>query len=126
MNLSKETEQVLIMKLLGLDTDSTDQSKDIASGMIGKVCMVRTYSAGVHFGELVSRNGREAVLKNSYRIWKWSGAASLSQLAMEGSNDRSNCKIARPENEKLLTGVIEITPMTATAIESLTSELWTV
>ena len=41
--------------------------------------IVRTYSAGVFAGTLVSRNGKEVVLENARRLWYWAGAASLSQ-----------------------------------------------
>lgn len=41
--------------------------------------IVRTYSAGVFAGNLVSRNGREVVLSDARRLWYWAGAASLSQ-----------------------------------------------
>ena len=51
--------------------------------MIGRVCMVRTYSAGVFLGTLKSREGKEVVLKDARRMWYWDGAASLSQLATE-------------------------------------------
>ena len=57
-----------------------------------KYVIVRTYSAGVFAGELESKNGQEVVLRNARRIWYWSGAASLSQLAMEGTSDPMNCK----------------------------------
>ena len=36
--------------------------------IIGKICMVRTYSAGVFLGEVVSRTGKEVYLKNARRI----------------------------------------------------------
>ena len=58
----------------------------------GKYVIVRTYSAGVFAGNLVSRKGQEVVLKNARRLWYWSGAASLSQLAVEGVKDPSQCK----------------------------------
>ena len=57
-----------------------------------KYVIVRTYSAGVFAGTLVSRTGQEVVLRNARRLWFWSGAASLSQLAMEGTQDPANCK----------------------------------
>ena len=87
--------------------------------LIGKVCMVRTYTAGVFAGEVVSRDGKEFVLKDARRIWYWSGAASLSQLAMEGTSDPENCKFPAPVEHVLLTEVIEVIPMTAKAIESI-------
>ncbi len=81
--------------------------------------MVRTYSAGVHAGYLKERNGKEVTLLESIRIWKWAGAASLSQLAMEGTNDPGNCKFAMPVNTILLTEAIEIIDMTDTAKQSV-------
>ena len=54
--------------------------------------IVRTYSAGVFAGNLESRNGREVVLRSARRIWYWDGAATLSQLAMEGTSKPENCK----------------------------------
>ena len=63
--------------------------------------MVRTYSAGVHVGYLKSRERKEVELLESIRIWYWDGAASLSQLAMEGTNNPSNCKFAMPLSTSL-------------------------
>lgn len=34
-----------------------------------KFVIVRTYSAGVFAGDLVSQKGKEVALKNSIRIW---------------------------------------------------------
>lgn len=36
-----------------------------------KPVIVRTYSAGVHFGYLALRNGREVTLHNARRCWRW-------------------------------------------------------
>ena len=57
-----------------------------------KYVIVRTYSAGVFAGELESRKGQEVVMRNARRLWYWDGAASLSQLAMEGTSKPQNCK----------------------------------
>jgi hypothetical protein len=81
--------------------------------------MVRAYSAGVFAGYLVSRNGKEMELARARRIWYWSGAASLSQLAMEGTNDPDNCKFPCEVQSIILTEVIEIIPCTAAAMESI-------
>ena len=114
--LSKETKQNLILSLLGLDETKTT-SHQVASSMIGKVCMFRTYSAGVHFGELVERDGKECLVKNSRRVFYWSKACSLSQLAMEGSVNISECKIAMEVPELFLSEVIEIIPMGSEAFK---------
>ena len=87
--------------------------------MKGKYCMVRTFSAGVFAGTIVSRKGKEVLLKNARRIWYWAGAASLSQLAMSGTSSPDKCKFPEPVNEVLLTEVIEIIPITSVAKKSI-------
>lgn len=75
----------------------------------GTQVLIRTYSAGVHFGTLESREGQEVHLKNARRLWSWSGALSLSEIAMKGV-DIKNSKISVPVDEILLTQAIEIIP----------------
>lgn len=70
--------------------------------------IVRTYSAGVFAGYLVRRKGKEVELKDARRIWKWEGAASLSQLAQSGTSSPQNCKFPEPVSQVILTEVIEI------------------
>lgn len=41
------------------------------SAMIGKKCIVRTYSAGVWFGEISKKSGNEVIVKNARRMWQW-------------------------------------------------------
>lgn len=53
--------------------------------MLGKRCLIRTYSAGVHIGDVKSIDGMEVLLENSLRLWKWEGGGlSLSSVANEG------------------------------------------
>lgn len=87
--------------------------------MIGKYVIVRTYSAGVHAGTLKSKDSKEVVLTDSRRIWYWDGAASLSQLAMEGTRKPENCRFTVAVPEILLTEAIEIIPCTDQARESI-------
>ena len=81
--------------------------------------MVRTYSAGVFYGKLKSRKGKEVVLTNARRVWYWSGAASLSQLATEGTKKPSECKFPCAVAEMALTEAIEILAVTPAALKSL-------
>ena len=74
--------------------------------MIGKDVIVRTYSAGVHFGKLASRNGKEVVLKDARRIWYWEGAFTISAVARLGISAKSKISVEVPEI--LLTEAIEI------------------
>ena len=81
--------------------------------------IVRTYSAGVFAGELEKREGREVILRNVRRLWYWDGAASLSQLAMEGVKKPENCKFPCELDKIILTEAIEIIPCTEKAIKSI-------
>lgn len=85
----------------------------------GKCVIVRTYSAGVFMGELVSRKGQEVVLTNARRIWQWAGAASLSQLAMEGTSNPSGCKFPCPVDRVELLQAVEILDVTPKAKQSI-------
>lgn len=84
-----------------------------------KYVIVRTYSAGVFAGELESRNGQEVILNNARRIWYWSGAASLSQLAMEGTSKPKECKFPCEVSQVILLQAIEILNVTDKAKESI-------
>lgn len=81
--------------------------------------IVRTYSAGVFAGNLVSRKGQEVIMTNARRLWRWAGAASLSQLAMEGTNDPGNCKFPCEVSYLELTQAIEILEVSAVAEKSI-------
>lgn len=90
-----------------------------------KYVIVRAASAGVFAGYLASREGTEAVVKRARRLWYWSGAASLSQLAMEGTKKPNDCKFPCEVSEILVTGVIEILDVTAKAKASIESvKVW--
>lgn len=87
--------------------------------LTGKYCIVRTYSAGVFAGILDDRQGREAELLDARRIWHWEGAASLSQLAMEGTKLSDKCKFPCPVSRVQLTEVIEVIPCSEEATRSI-------
>jgi len=89
--------------------------------MIGKYCIVRTYSAGVFAGIVKYRKGQEVELTNARRIWYWSGAASLSQLANEGTSDPDNCKFPAAVKSVTLLQAIEIIPVTSKGQKSIES-----
>lgn len=84
-----------------------------------KYVIARTYSAGVFAGHLKSMKGKEIVLNDARRVWYWDGAASLSQLAMEGTNKPDKCKFPCEVDEVILTEVIEVIPCTKEAMESI-------
>ena len=86
-----------------------------------KYCIVRTYSAGVFAGYVEKREGKEGVIRQARRLWKWSGAASLSQLAVDGVANPSDCKFPCEVESTELTEIIEVIPCTKKAQESINS-----
>lgn len=87
--------------------------------------IVRCYGAGVFYGEIASRNGQEAELVNVRQIWRWSGAASLMQLASEGVSRPRDCKFTVEVKSLVVTQVIEIIPCTDEAMKSIDAvEVW--
>ena len=85
----------------------------------GDYIICRTYSAGVFAGTLVSRNGQEVELTQARRLWYWEGAASLSQLAMEGVKKPENCKFPCEVSSVVLLNAIELLPVTKQARDSI-------
>lgn len=81
--------------------------------------LIRTYSAGVHFGVLKRRDGKEVELTTARRIWYWNGAASLSQMAINGVSKPDDCKFSVPVPIITLTEAIEIIPCTDKAVKSI-------
>lgn len=83
--------------------------------------IVRTYTAGVFAGYLESKNGKEVVLRNARRLWYWKGAASLSQLSIEGVKNPGECKFPVEVDRVELTEAIEILDATEKAKASIAS-----
>jgi len=92
-----------------------------------KYVIVRTYAMGVHAGELSEKSETRVVLKNTRRLWYWDGAASLSQLALEGTKAPENCKFSVELKEIEITSPqgLEIIPCTDLARESISAvKVW--
>ena len=87
--------------------------------------IVRTRSAGVFFGEIESRDGQCVAMSNARRIWFWTGAASLSELAQRGTSKPEGCKFPMAVSRVELFEVIEILDVTESAAASIDSvEVW--
>ena len=83
--------------------------------MLGKRCIIRTYSAGVHIGTVAwvnPDNSMEVKLTDALRLWKWEGGGlSLSAVANNGiKGGRLN-----RTGEVFLTNAIEYIPTTEKA-----------
>ena len=88
--MKTEVEVLIINGVKYVPEGSQSKMAETLHGMKYVIC--RTYSAGVFAGYLESRNGQEVVLRNARRIWYWDGAASLSQLSVDGTSKPDNCK----------------------------------
>ena len=91
--------------------------EDLAKTMEGmNYVIIRAKEAGVFAGSLKNRNKDEVVLLQARRIYYWDGAATLSQLAMEGVSKPQNCKFPQEISTDItILGVIEVISCTEKA-----------
>ena len=115
--MSKRDLNKLSFNELKKEVEELDKKKeDIGKPEGLTYCIIRTYSAGV-FAGLINRKvkGKINTIFNSRRLWYWSGASSLSQLANEGVKSPDNCKFAQKVEQTDLTEIIEVIPCTKVA-----------
>ena len=90
-----------------------------------KYVIIRSKDSGCHAGYLEKESGDQVTLVKSRRLWYWGGAASLSQLAMEGVSKPDECKFPCPVNRITVYGIcekIEVTEQAQKIIEAV--EIW--
>lgn len=87
--------------------------------MDNRFYIVRADRAGVFFGHIRERVGSEVTMTNVRRLWYWSGACSLSQLAVDGVKNPGECKFTVIVPEMTILGVIEIIPANEAAVKSI-------
>lgn len=91
--------------------------------LIGKRVIIRSYGAGVFFGTLNEAEKTEdkwtVELLNVRRLWKWSGACSITQLAVDGTKNPSGCNFTITEKSAVISSVIEIHECTEQSISSI-------
>ena len=97
--------------------DSIGQNATQLNGM--DYVIVRSYDAGCFAGYLEYKKEREVKLINARRLWYWSGAASLSQLAMDGVSDPNNCKFPCEVSSIIINNVCEVITATEKARKSI-------
>lgn len=98
---------------------SKPNPKPAAKKTASPYVIVRGERSGVFAGLLTKREGREVTLDQCRRIWYWHGAASLSQLAMEGTSRPRECKFGVTTTSHLVLDAIEIIPATEAARTSI-------
>lgn len=86
---------------------------------IGKKCIFRSYTSGVHYGELAEKDGKEVIIKNARRLWYWKTidkGISLSEVALTGlAKDSKVCATV----EAIWLEATEIIPCTKEAIKNI-------
>ena len=87
--------------------------------MDNRFYIVRADRAGVFFGHIKERVGSEVTMTNVRRLWYWSGACSLSQLAVDGVKNPGECKFTVIVPEMTILGVVEIIPANEAAVKSI-------
>ena len=93
--------------------------------LIGKKVIIRSYGAGVFFGTLNEVEKAEdkyiVELLNCRRIWQWSGACSITQLAVDGTANPNGCRFTVTEPSIIVSSVIEIHECSEKSIKSIES-----
>ena len=81
----------------------------------GDRVLVRCRNAGVWAGTHASRNVATLTLERANRIWRWRGANTLSEVAVNGVNRDGYTRIATEVPEVVLTAtdVCEVIPIGA-------------
>lgn len=87
--------------------------------LMNKKVIVRGDRSGVFFGTITKKEGQEVTLKDCRRLWYWSGAASISQIATDGVANPDNCKFTVTVEKIVILDAIEIIPCTEKAIANI-------
>ncbi len=87
--------------------------------MLNKYVIVRGDRSGVFAGTLIGKEGSEVELSDCRRLWYWDGAASISQLAVDGTARPGECKFTITVSSICITDAIEIIPCTEKAEASI-------
>lgn len=120
--MTKQTVKVQEMVIDGTTYVPKESAQTVVSHDGLDFVMIRTYSAGVHYGYLKEKKYTEAgtivTLLDARRVYYWAGAATLSELAQRGTSKPESCKFPQAVSQIELTA-IEIIPITDAAKETL-------
>ena len=100
--------------------DAYELCGEFETKQVSEMKIFRTYSAGVfagYQGEVFS--AKHMIVHNARRLWYWKGAASLSQLAIDGVKYPDECKFPEAVSRIELTEVVEILDVTEEAKNSI-------
>lgn len=81
--------------------------------------IVRGDRSGVFFGVMVDRYGSEVTLSSVRKLWYWSGAAAVEQIAVDGVKNQKKCKFTVTVDSIVITDAIQIIPCTEEAVRCI-------
>jgi len=106
-----------LKELLG--SQPSDAGEPLALSCVGQVCIVRSTGSGVWLGTVdqttATAAGLIVRLSDARRIWRWKGAAELSELSRLGPSDVTETKMPSPVEVVEVIDVHEIIPITREA-----------
>jgi len=118
--MKKELLELILKALIDDKTESLNASEE--NYFIGKKVIVRTYTAGVFFGEIIEKKGEEVILKNARRLFYWktiNNGISLSEVANEGLHKDSKVCAATSKHWMI---AIELIECSAKAIKNIEAQ----
>ena len=80
--MSINIEDLTLKQIRQIKEISNNQESNGLNLMLGKKCIIRTYSAGVWFGTVDKKNGNEVIITNARRMYRWWAAESISLSAV--------------------------------------------
>jgi hypothetical protein len=123
--MSKITNQTK-EKTMNIDELTIGEAKELAAlfgktetnkhPFVGKHCVIRTYSAGVHLGTIKSVDGAQVIADDVRRLWKWEGAFTLNEVALNGVSNSSRIAVEVPTIS--LSDMVELIPTSEKARKS--------
>ena len=96
-------------------------NNQIGQNQIGKQVIVRADKAGVFYGTLVAKNDSECQLANARKLYYWSGACAIEQIALEGVKFPGNCQFTVVNKESTINNYLQILTCTDIAIANIES-----
>jgi len=113
------------IKLNGIEYVKKDEFTPSTNKDGLEYCVIRTYSAGCFAGYVKERNGKEGIILEARRLWYWSGAFTLSTIAVDGLENPDECKFPCEVSRLELTEIIEVIPTTDKAKKSIKNvKIW--
>jgi len=87
--------------------------------LLNKKCIVRADRSGVFYGTLTAKEGSEIQLANARKLYYWSGANTVEDLALRGVLKANNCKFTDIVEEITINNYLQILPCTEEAISNI-------